>query len=48
MKYCAAFLPFAVRAPLLYSAAASLMWTHFIRGRPGALAAYEGSDVGTE
>ena len=46
----AAFLPFAVRAPLLYAAAASLMWTRFIRGRPGELAARgaEAADAGTE
>ena len=33
----ASFLPFALRAPLLYAGAASLMHTSFIRGRPGAL-----------
>lgn len=35
----ASFLPFALRAPLLYLGACSLMWTSFIRGRPGELAA---------
>jgi len=37
----AGFLPLGVRAPLLYAAACSLMWTSFIRGRPGQLASSE-------
>ena len=41
------FLPMAVRAPLLCAAACSLMWTSFIRGRPGELAASRG-DGGSE
>ena len=42
----ASLLPFVVRAPLLYAGACSLMWTNFIRGRPGELAAQ--AEGGTE
>lgn len=49
LDHLALLLPFGVRAPLLYACACSLMWTRFIRGRPGELARSEdGRDGGSE